>query len=367
MTVKMFRDWIPSMKRFATDHRSCCGSPVGHALRLICRVTLVLALAFPVALTGAETRRARDSGPATGETTDPVELEFKSIMREDDAAQDDVDAMIKEVQALEGRDPKAYELKSATLNSRIDQRYAIVRKRYEDFLRRHPRHARAELAYGSFLYDIQEEEEGVRHMERARDLDPKNPAVWNNLANHHGHHGDVKVAFEYYAKAIELDPEQPVYLQNLATTVYLFRTDGKEYYGLSEEELFNKSLDLYRRAIRLDPKSFTLAADYAQTYYGIRPLRTEDALKAWRHALEVAGDSIERQGVQLHLARVQMMSGRFAAAREHLQLVTDDLYRVLKERLQRSLEHREAQAAGSGRDPSSPTPEKKDVEPSAVP
>jgi hypothetical protein len=62
-----------------------------------------------------------------------------------------------------------------------------------------------------------------------------------------------------------------------------------------------------------------------------------------------------------------MMSGHFAAAREHLQSVTDDMYRVLKERLQRSLEHREAQAAGSGRDSSSPTPEKKDAQPSGIP
>lgn len=316
---------------------------------------LILSLAFnPGLASGATSPRSTEISPGTGNDEDPLERDFKKVMELDDAAQDEVDQMIKEAGALKEADPQASTLKEATLNSRILQRYAPVRKAYEDFIRRNPRHARAELAYGSFLCDLHEEDEGVRHMERARELDPRNPAVWNNLANYHGHHGTVKKAFEYYGKAIELAPNEPVYLQNLATTVYLFRTDAKELYGLTEEKVFDKSLELYRRAIQLDPKSFTLATDYAQSYYGIKPLRTGDALKAWKHAAEIAGDAIEREGVYLHMARVELNSGLFEAARQHLNLVTNEMYHVLKDRLVRNLADKESKTDSTNPVPSDP-------------
>ena len=105
------------------------------------------------------------------------------------------------------------------------------------------------------MNDILEEDEAVTEMEKAREIDPTNPAAWNNLANHYGHRSPVKKAFEYYGKAIELDPNEPVYLQNLATTVYLFRHDAKEYYGLTEEQVFDKALTL-SRCTQVGPEEF---------------------------------------------------------------------------------------------------------------
>ncbi len=153
-------------------------------------------------------------------------------------------------------------------------------------------------------------------LEKARVLDPKNPAPWNQLANEFTHHGPVKKAFEYYEKAIELDPGEAIYYQNLGTTVYLFRTDSKEYYHLDEQKIFDKALALYQQAMKLDPNNFELAQDVAQTYYGIKPTRTDEALNAWTNALKIADTPIERDGVYLHLARFELNAGRFAAAHE---------------------------------------------------
>ena len=98
---------------------------------------------------------------------------------------------------------------------------------------------------------------------------------------------------------------------------------------------------MYRKAIQLAPDDFPLAADYAQTYYGIRPLRTNDALVAWTNALQIAHDDNERQGVYLHLARIKMSVGRFAEARAHLNDVTNAAFAGLKHRLE-SLAERES-------------------------
>ncbi len=269
------------------------------------------------------------------DTNSLVEQEFKKLEEMDDAAAAEVDKWIRDNQAFAA---KGGGLPDAELNRRIRARLEPIRKAYEDFIARHPNHAGVRLAFGSFLHDTGDEEGSEMQTEKARELDPKNPAAWNNLANHYGHTGPVKKAFEYYAKAIELNPSEPVYYQNLATTVYLFRKDAREIYQITEQQVFDKALDLYQKAFKLDPKNFNLATDLAQTYYGIRPTRTDDALKAWTNALAVAHDDIEREGVYIHLARFKALAGRTNEASAHLNLVTNAMYGDLKKRITRLIE-----------------------------
>src|SRR5204863_3558212 len=92
------------------------------------------------------------------------------------------------------------------LNRRIQERFEPVRKGYEDFLKRHPNHVKARIAYGSFLGDLNDEDGEQEQLEKALALETNNPAIYNNLANINGHTGDVKKAFDYYEKAIKLNP-----------------------------------------------------------------------------------------------------------------------------------------------------------------
>jgi tetratricopeptide (TPR) repeat protein len=215
-----------------------------------------------------------------------------------------------------------------------------VRRGYEEFIQQHPKHVRARIAYGSFLGDIGEEDGSRSQLEKALEIEKDNPAVYNNLANIYGHSGPVAKAFEFYAKANQLNPKEPVYLQNFATTVYLFRKDAMEFYGITEQQVFDKALGLYSNAFRLDPTNFPLATDLAQTFYGIRPPRVEPALAAWTNALAVANDDIEREGVQIHFARLKIADRRFAEARGHLDAVQNPMYKDIKARLERNMAER---------------------------
>jgi tetratricopeptide (TPR) repeat protein len=275
---------------------------------------------------------------------DPAEKELTQLMAGDEAALVEVDKWIRDNNAFAAQG--ADEPREA-LNRRILARFESVRKDYEDFLRRYPDFARGHLAYGSFLNDIGEEEAAGAQYGKAAQLDPKNPAAWNQLANYYGDHGPPTNAFVDYAKAIELNPAEPVYYQNLATTVYLFRKDARAFYGISEEQVLDKALALYRKAVQLAPDNFPLATDYAQTYYGIRPLRTNDALGAWTNALQIAHDDNEREGVYIHLARIKMAAGRFAEAHAHLNDVTNAAFADLKHRLERNLAERENTATNT--------------------
>ncbi|MEI6077104.1 MAG: hypothetical protein WCS94_16100 [Verrucomicrobiota bacterium] len=263
---------------------------------------------------------------------DPVETQLHELMAADDAALTEVNTWIRTNQI-----PRTDTNGTALFNRQILNRFDVVKQGYQNFLRNHPDSARGYLAYGSFLGDIGEEDAARVQYENSKQLDPKNPAVWNQLANYFGEHGELTNAFTHYTEAIRLDPTEPVYYRNFATTVYLYRKDAREFYQLTEPEVFDKALGLYQQAMKLAPADFVLATDFAESYYGIHPLRTNDALMAWTNALVIASTDAERQGVELHLARVKISAGNFIEASNHLAGVTNTAYAELKRRLVRSL------------------------------
>lgn len=313
---------------------------------LIICLSVLVALNLPAAVSN------RTAAAGVSETipdaTDPVEKEFKRLMEQDDEAQAEVDKWIRDNNAFaqQGAGTPA-----AELNQRILKRFATVRQGYDDFIKRHPNHARVRVAYASFLSDIGEEDVAFTHLEKARELDPNDPAIWNNLANYHGHNGPVTKAFEYYEKAIALNSKEPVYYQNFGTTVFLFRKDAMEHYRINEQQVFDKALVLYREAMKLDPNDLPLASDVALTYYGIKPPRNDEALQAWTNAFTLAKTEVERQGIHVHFTRVKTHAGRFAEARAHLNLITLPIYEELKPRLARTLEEKEREASGTNAPP----------------
>ena len=259
-------------------------------------------------------------------------------MDEDDAAQAEVDRWIQENEDFA---TKGAAMPPALLKRKIQQRFEPVRKAYEDFIERHPTNTTARVAFASFLGDTKDEESAQEQLEKALALNTNSPAIYNNLANIYGHIGPVKKAFEFYGKAIQLNPLEPVYYHNLGTTVYLFRNDAMEYYNTGLAQVFAKAFELYSNAMRLDPDNFPLASDVAQTYYGIQPLKTDEALNAWTNALHIAHDEVEREGVYVHFARLKVIAGRFEEARAHLDSITNQMYAQLRTRILRNLNEKE--------------------------
>lgn len=267
-------------------------------------------------------------------TNDPVENEYYQILLDDDAAEKEVlgwmDRADSFAKAGGGHS-------SLTLNLKIQQRLDRVKKEYEDFVQLHPQHVNARLAFGSFLNDNNDLDGAFQQWEEARQLAPANPAAWNNLGNYYGQRGPPTNAFKCYEKAIELNPAQAVYYHNLAAAIYLSRAEARAFYQLDDQQVFEKSLALYRQALKMDPDNFILWSDYAESFYGIQPPRWKDGLEAWTQALKAARDEIEREGVSLHLARIHLQLGDYDQVRANLDMVTNANYVKLKNDLAGSL------------------------------
>jgi tetratricopeptide (TPR) repeat protein len=274
-------------------------------------------------------------------TNDPVAVELDRLMKADDDARAEVEKWVEDNEKFTAQGAG---VPKEEMRRRILARFAIIQEGYEALLKQHTNNVEIRIAYASYLGDLGNEDGAAEQLETARAIAPQNPAIWNNLANIYGHIGDVKKSFDYYAKAIELNPAESVYYHNFGTTVFLFRKDAKEHYNINEQQVFDKALNLYSNAIRLDPEDFKLAADVAQTFYGIQPPRVEDALRAWTNAFSLATDAEEREGVHTHFARIKIKAGRFDEAKAHLNSVTNAVYAELKTRLNRVLKESEASA-----------------------
>jgi len=286
------------------------------------------------------------SSSKTSEITvrEQTERDYEELLRLEQSAEQEMEALADRADEAKRRNDAPL---ASELERKMDLRSGGVRDAYKSFLLKHPKHSAARIAFGNFLFQNGEEEEAVKQWERAAKIDPKNPDSWNNLAHYYQHRGPVKKAFRNYTKAIKLNPREPVFLRNLASSVYVFRRDAMEYYGITEREVFNKAIQLYRQALELDPKNFELATELAESFYLIKPLLTIEALQAWNYALDVAENDFQREGVYLHMARVEMNSGMFEEARKHLDAVTNALHNTVKGPLARTLQNKVAQASGT--------------------
>lgn len=275
-----------------------------------------------------------DSSSVPAETK-LVEQKYRRLLELDDAALQQIDEWIRSSQR-----PDALETETIALSGKINREIQPVKEAYETFLSAHPNHAQARLTFASFLSDIGEEQAALPHLQKAVEINPRLPAAWNNLANYYGHNGNSKEAFACYEKAITINPQEPLYYHNFGAVVFLFRNDAKEYYQLTNAEVFDKALSLYKKALELDPKNFDLAEDIAQTFYGIKTsdqpskmTHPQEALAAWQYAAGLAPSDFEKQGVRIHLARVYLEMGNSEQAKRELKQVTLPIYQKLKEQV----------------------------------
>lgn len=187
---------------------------------------------------------------------------------------------------------------------------------YRHLLSDHPRHTRAMVAFGSLLYEDGREDEGIRWWEKAITLDPREAYAYNNIANHYGHYGRAAEALKLYDKAIELEPTEPIFRFNWATTCVSFRNESHEVYGWTKDEIFQHSLEQFRKARDLEPQNFELATTYAETFYTMPQPDWAEAYAAWKFCLDRPLDDGERQFVYTHLARVCIRREHYDEAKE---------------------------------------------------
>jgi tetratricopeptide (TPR) repeat protein len=254
------------------------------------------------------------------DTAGALNAEFKDLLLADEAALQAIDRLMAENNAFA---EQGAGLPHAMLSTKVHGIVDPVRERYVKFLAAHPDHVRGHLAYASFLGEFSESPEILQHLEKALALAPEDPVVLNNVAKHHAEHGEAARAFGLIQKALEKRSDEPTYLRNLAGMMQVYRKEATTFFQLDgERQLHSHVTRLYRRAIALQPDDFLLRTALGQALYRADPFPVEEAITAWQEALRLASTPLEREGVEIHLARVHIRHRDYHAARRHLESVT---------------------------------------------
>jgi tetratricopeptide (TPR) repeat protein len=145
--------------------------------------------------------------------------------------------------------------------------------------------------------------------------------------------------------AVKLADHDAVNYENLATAVFTFRTDAQKYFALKNEQaVFDRSIELYRHALDLDPANFNLAVELADSYFMIKPLRSDDGIAAWNTALKIAATPEQRDEAHLNLARFHLKAGRLDLVRSDLDQMPAGANLQSRQSIIRSLVARETAA-----------------------
>ncbi len=165
---------------------------------------------------------------------------------------------------------------------------------------------------------------------------PKQAAeYWNDWGSEYSHGGPMTNTFICYLNAVRLMPHEATYHQNLATSLFMYRKDAKDFFGVDEEQVFAMSLREYRKARLLDPDNYDLAKELASVYYAIRPFRAEEAITEWSRVLALAekNTSADLEEIYLNLARVNYMAARYAEAQKWLVKVKSPVHESIRDLL----------------------------------
>ncbi len=171
-----------------------------------------------------------------------------------------------------------------------------------------PHEAEVQINYSWALFRSEERPAEALKKAKAVINNEEDPRVLNHLANLHAEAGDPQGAVPFYRRAIEVSPDNPIYIENIAAV--LMRLDrvpeAEEYLGRIMEEQDTASVGIY-----------DMMADIAA-----RKGEYERASMALEKALE-----FEPQELRLRMKLLKLLTsrGRWERAREQLMIIEQEL------------------------------------------
>jgi len=296
---------------------NCLFAPTASARLRFGKHALALSTALLCWLTP---HRASAAVPDVATSKPTAEAEFAALQARGERARLDMSRWLLETDA---HDNHLAEKAPNLLSRRMERRLVTVSAGYREFIGRYPLHAGAADQLKVFCDNITEDLGTIRRWEEARAENPDCPVPWNDLANDLAHNGRILDAFACFEKTLSFASDEAVYHFDYATALLLYRGNAMSHYKLTERELFDRVLLLYRQGMKLAPQSYPLAADFARTYYVVRPARPAAGLAAWENAFKLATYDPQRDEARIHLARYAIHAGHLNLARIHLEPVTE--------------------------------------------
>ncbi|PCJ65044.1 MAG: hypothetical protein COA73_03185 [Candidatus Hydrogenedentota bacterium] len=170
---------------------------------------------------------------------------------------------------------------------------ALAETMWKYVLSYYPNNARANNYYGEYLYDYTSQKEvAVNYWRKASTYDKSFGNSFNNLGIHYFHNGQVERGNNYLERALEVDPKNPDFNFNIAQ-MYLNHFDQLEkILKKSRKRIYKDAMKYSQKAVKYAPDDFELLQDYAVNFFAAVNFDVKadwsKAAQAWQAAREYA-------------------------------------------------------------------------------
>ncbi len=187
----------------------------------------------------------------------------------------------------------------------------LVRQAYEFGLGHFTSSAPLHNYYGEFLYDwAGEREAALREWNTALSLDANCSNAHNNLGLDMVHNGDYRLGLKHLEEALRLEPKNPDYLYNIAQVYLVHWPQVQEIRDWKPKKIYRHAMKCSRKAAELAPQDYELVVDYAVNFFAGERFKVKvpwkRAAKAWAAARQQAGDEMAVFYTWLNEGRVWM-------------------------------------------------------------
>lgn len=193
---------------------------------------------------------------------------------------------------------------------------------YQLLIQSSPDFAPAYADYGYFLGKLHMNEEAMKILLKADQLDPTMPMVKNQLGNALAEDGKPLEAINYFEAAARLDPDEPLYWYQIGTLLYWARDTFLTQGGYSRQQWDEKMHAAFQHAAADAPDHIEFTYRYAESFEDLAAPDWEEAFRTWQALEPKAQSPVDLQIIQLREANIRLKQGQPAAAREILNRVT---------------------------------------------
>ena len=158
--------------------------------------------------------------------------------------------------------------------------------------------ARVQNFNGTVHYDaLGDPLNGVKAWTTAVSLDSKYSDPYNNLGMHYFHAGNYPLGFQNMDRALELEPKNPDYCYNMAQNYLIYRPQTEAHCGWDAKRVYKEAMKLSKKATKYAPDDFEILQDYAVNFlaaenFGEKP-DWKGAVKAWQAARKHAPEKVD--------------------------------------------------------------------------
>ena len=229
---------------------------------------------------------------------------------------------------------KRYEGALATEDIRsIEAELQSIVDGYEKLINAAEEYSAAYISFGMFLHRIGERIASNAMLIKADELDPFHAIVKNQLGNYQAEESKYAEALAFYQMAIDLAPTEPLYHYQVGNLLFSFKR-----FFLDDKLFLPDGFDLqmqesFRTAATLNPTHLPYRLRYAQSFFDVARPNWDAAIEEWQQLVDFPGDPVQRQMMELYMARARFEAGHHSAARKIIKGINRPELQESKEKL----------------------------------